>query len=257
MFKRFYVSISQPKLIGSFLKDKRLYVFIYILFLSLIVTIPVFIEHSVQKNFSPAVVKNIENTLYANEVEGTIINYQLVKEKPETFPINETPFYISFNEANKQLNLAFNFTNDALEFYIGPTLYKRYTYTELGIESLNFNMRSNVDRDILKGLLETVFLDIKPLYVTAMTFSSLLSDIYTYVILVLISVWLYSYNIPKLKMRYRFIMASYGLTIFAVSSLLANLYHLGFIRLIGVLLGLTFTRRAYMYLIQRKEEVSV
>ncbi|NMA05039.1 MAG: DUF1189 family protein, partial [Acholeplasmataceae bacterium] len=58
MFKRFYVSITQPTHINSFLRDKLPYVFLYILFLSTFASLPNIIKAAVKNNFDMPIIKN-------------------------------------------------------------------------------------------------------------------------------------------------------------------------------------------------------
>lgn len=256
MFKRFYVSIFQPKLTGSFLKDKLPYVFIYILFLSLIVNIPSIIESSFQKNFNPSIKRSLESTLYKSETTATIIDYQLTTDESLIYQADSGSYAITFNGSPTSLNISFNFKKDTLELYVGPTLVNTYTYRDLELESIEFNMKKSQDRITFDHLLSKVYLDVKPLFITGSILAFIFNEFVTYILLVLISVWSYSYFRPKLKMRYRFIMASYGFSVFFITVLLANLYDFQLLRVLGVILGFSFTRKAYIYLIQRKEEES-
>lgn len=257
MFKRFFSSISQPKQIGSFLRDKLPYVLIYILFLSFLASLPVIVEKSVQKNFDQSVTKGVENLLYLAETNAYIENYTFTADPMDVVMVEDGFYGVSFFQPAKRFSIVFNFMETHLEFYLGPTLLKAYSYQELEIESLNFNMRTNYDKEKLNQLLSVVYQDIKPLFLTSNIIALLFNDYFTYMILVLISVWSYSYFRPKLKMRYRFILATYGFTIYSISVLLGNLYDFQLLRIIGVFIGFSFTRRAYMQLLQRKDESSV
>ena len=68
-------------------------------------------------------------------------------------------------------------------------------------------MKSNQDKDTLALLLAKLYQDIKPLLLPSIILAAVLSEMSLYLILVLISVWSYSFFRPKLKVRYRFILA--------------------------------------------------
>lgn len=249
MFKRFYVSIIQPTQIGSFLRDKLPYVFLYILFLSIFAAMPAIITVSFKKNFDDFTIKNIENKLFLSETPKEIINYELNTLEEEAFATSDGLYVISFNKTSKAFKITFNFTKNNLELYFGPMLYKVYSYEDLNLENLNFNMKTNNDKDKLVLLFGSVYKDIKKVILPSFIIATIISEMMMYLILVLISVWSYSYFSPKLKMRYRFVLASYGFTIYLVSSLLAELYNFGLLRLIGAIAGFLFIRKAYLQLI--------
>ncbi len=256
MFKRFYVSITQPINIGSFLRDKLPYVFLYILFLSFFAALPSIITFGVKNNFDNLTIKNIENKLFLSETPKEIINYELNSTLEESFTTSDGLYMISFNKPNKATKITFNFTKNHLELYFGPMLYKVYSYEDLNLKNLNFNMKSNDDKNALVSLFGFVYKDIKPIILPSIIIASIVSEMGTYLILVLISVWSYSYFRPKMKMRYRFILASYGFTIYLISALLAGLYNFSVLRLIGAIIGFTFIRKAYLQLVIKRGQSS-
>ena len=256
MFKRFYVSITQPTHINSFLRDKLPYVFLYILFLSTFASLPNIIKAAVKNNFDMPIIKNIENTLFLIETNKEIINYELNNENEEAFFSNGGLYVISFNKSVNRFNITFNFTKNTLELYFGPVLYQVYSYEELNLENLNFNMKSNQDKDTLALLLAKLYQDIKPLLLPSIILAAVLSEMSLYLILVLISVWSYSFFRPKLKVRYRFILASYGFSIYLISSLIAELYDFNLFRLIGIIIAFTFVRKAYAEIINLRGKQS-
>ncbi len=256
MFKRFYVSITQPTNIGSFLKDKLPYVFLYILFLSIFASLPSIIRAGVKNNFLAPVIKNIENVLFLSETNKEIINYELNTLEEEIFSTNEGLYIISFNRPTSRFNINFNFTKNTLELYFGPVLYKVYSYEELNLENINFNMKSNHDKESLTLLLNYLYKDIKPMLLPSVIIAAILDEMSLYLILVLISVWSYSFINPKLKVRYRFILASYGFSIYLVSSLIAELYDFNLFRLIGAIMAFTFVRKAYIEILNLRGKQS-
>ncbi|MGI6359499.1 MAG: hypothetical protein ACOX02_00440 [Acholeplasmatales bacterium] len=135
-------------------------------------------------------------------------------------------------------------------------LYKVYSYNEINLENLNFNMKSNQDKETLRLVFTTIYKDIKKIIFPSVIIASIVSEILTYIILVLISVWSYSYFRPKLKMRYRFILASYGFSIYLVSSLLAELYNFSLLRIGGAIIGFIFIRQAYIHLVNQRGKQS-
>ncbi len=256
MFKRFYVSLTQPTQMSSFLRDKLPYVFLYILFLSFFAALPSIIKVGVKNNFDNPTLKNIENVLFLSETNKKIINYELNNVEEEAYVTNQGLYVISFNKPSAKFNFTFNFTKEYLELYIGPMLYKAYSYKELNVENINFNMKTNHDKDSLVLLFGNVYKDIKPILLTSNIFAAIIYEMGLYLVLVLLSMWSYSYFLPKLKARYRFILASYGFSIYLVSSLIAELYNFNLFRLIGAIIGFMFIRGAYVEIVNQRGKSS-
>ena len=80
MIKRLNMGLVAPREIGEFIHDKLRYVFLYILFLSLIVSLPIFVKTSLQNEMDSTLKNNLANTLYTENLANSIVDYQLIGE---------------------------------------------------------------------------------------------------------------------------------------------------------------------------------
>lgn len=249
MIKRLNAGLIAPKEIGQFIHDKLRYVFLYILFLSLIVSVPIFVKTSLQNEMDSTLKNNLANALYNENPANSIINYQLVGERNEGIFFQDGHF-VGFKATETVIGILFNFTQNSLDLYYGPVLVSSLTYQALGLDEINFNMRSSEDKTQLFEALDLSYQDYKDSYILGSVISTIISEFTLCLLLILIMTGLSAYNIPKLKFKYRFVLSCYAFTIYYFLTLIGILFGTEGLRLVGIVFAQVYMRKGYAQLIE-------
>ncbi|MDD4824253.1 MAG: hypothetical protein PHU13_03150 [Acholeplasmataceae bacterium] len=249
MIKRLNMGLVAPREIGEFIHDKLRYVFLYILFLSLIVSLPIFVKTSLQNEMDSTLKNNLANTLYTENLANSIVNYQLIGEGNDGIFFQDG-YFIGFKATETVLGILFNFTQNSLDLYYGPVLVSSLTYQELGLDEINFNMRSSEDKTQLFDALDLTYQDYKGSHLLGSVISSIINEFTLGLFLILIITGLSAYNIPKLKIKYRFVLSCYAFTIYYFLTLIGILFGTEILRLVGIVFAQVYMSKGYAELIQ-------
>lgn len=262
MFKRIKISLTEPKLIGQFIKDKKRVIWGYLLFLLLIITIPMLVKSFVKKEIDPLFKKELIKEFKNNDNdynEITISDYKLIFEEKRAQKAIDPFHAISFNSALSlddfsgslldQRLYHYNFSEDGIELYLGLNLIKKYSYQELELKDFNFNLPSKEDEDSIVSAFNAIYLENKVYFESLLVIGFYLSELFLLLFLILISTWIYKYQRPKLRARYRFNLTVYSYTIYLFFVLLGELFSIPFLKLLGILLAIIYLRMAYRQLI--------
>lgn len=249
MIKRLKAGLTEPKQLSQFVYDKLRYVFLYILFLSLVVSIPTFIKTNLQQGMDRQNKDNLINALYSKNPTNSIVDYKLIGDINDGIIFDDNQF-IGFKASETVIGILYNFTETTLDFYYGPVLVSSHSYTDLGLDSINFSMRSNEDKDKLSEALNIVHNDSKDYLIVVSTISAVMSELVLGLLLILIMTGMSSSNVPKLKMKYRFVLSSYAFTIYYILTFIGILYGLSFLRFIGIIVAQMFMSKGYGQLVQ-------
>lgn len=257
MFKRINISLTKPKLIGQFINDKKRAIIGYLLLLLLIVTIPVLIKSIVNDKMDLEFRLNFESEMISQKLDYQITDFQLSSKDSSGIisidalngvSLNET---ISLGSANNDLLSSkpyiFNFTEKDLEFYFGFILINKFSYQDLTLNDVDFGDKN--DLDIILKAIDQVYLNNKFRYEAVKVSSFYLSELVSVLFFILISVLIYGMQRPKLKAQYRFSLAVYSFTIFLFSSLLAQLFGINGLKIIGLIWALINLMNSYKHLI--------
>lgn len=259
MFKRIYDNLFKPSEIGKYLKDKVGYVILYILFLSIVVNIPLFIELGTTEKTEDAFKLSITNAVISEKLESKIEDYQYIGESVKPFVANNY-IYIGFNSSATNLyGITFMFDNEELNIYVGGQIVDAYSYSDLKLENINFSLKDNTDKEKLQEAIGIVYNNYKTYIIVSTTIGLVIQAFLLTLLLILLFSWLYSYFIPKLFFKYRFIIISYAATIYLFTILLDNLIGFKFASYIGIILMGMNARKAIiktiaLTLFEKKEE---
>ncbi len=258
MFKRINISLTQPKLIGQFLNDKKRAIIGYLLLLLVIVTIPAFIKSAVNEKMDYDFKTNFESEIISSELDYKIINFELSNLNNSKIINIDSQNAIAFNETIILNNLTnadllnvkpyiFNFTEKDIEFYFGYSLVDKFSYEELELNNVDFTVKKDIE--VILNAIDQVYLNNKFIYESIKVVAFYISEFISVLFFILISMLIYGFQRPKLKAKHRFTLASYSFTIYLLSSLLAQLFDMSFIKLIGLIWALFNLSSSYKHLI--------
>lgn len=245
MFKRINTGLFNPTEIKNFIKDKIWYVLLYILFLSILASIPVFIELAVVKDVDPRLQNSVVTKIQSKKLEGNIEDYKYVGEEIPLVNFNEQFFIGALTNDYQRLGFVFLFNEDKLNVYAGGVLYKEYTYEELKLETFDFQLDKKADRNSLGEAINIIFKDNKALYNTSLSFIAVGNSFVSGLFLILMLTLLTAFSMPKIVYRYRFIMASYASTAYFLAHLLERLFAIDSLNIIGVVFAIIAVRKAH------------
>lgn len=257
MLKRINISLTQPKLIGQFLNDKKRAIIGYLLLLLVIVTLPTLIKSVVSEKMDQEFKSNFESEMIRLDLDYQITNYQLSNLGTTGIIAVDSLNGVAFNEVinlNTISNIEiinakayiFNFTEKEIEFYFGFSLVNKFTYEELALNDVEFTNKSDIST-ILTAL-DQVYLKNKSKYESIKVISFYIAELITVLFFIILSVLIYGLQRPKLKAKYRFVLTTYSFTIFLLGSLLAQLFDFSPLKLIALVWALINLANSYKHL---------
>lgn len=259
MFKRIYSNLFYPSEAGKYLKDKVGYVILYILFLSLLAHIPTIIQASYTDLNEENLIETFLLGIASEKITSEIIEYEYTGDSIEPFAVDKYVF-LGFNSDNiNSLGFTFIFKDETLDVYVGNNEIKNYSYLELNLDNVNFNLKDSADTEKIEKAFSIIYKDFKTYIVIGESIGAILIQAMFAILLILLFVGLYSFQEPKLLLKYRFILVGYSSTVYFFTLLLDNLFGLTIFSLIGIfIMGFNF-RKAFIktmeaILIQGKEE---
>ena len=217
-----------------------------------------FVKKEIDPLFKKELIKEFKNN--DNDYnEITISDYKLIFEEKRAQKAIDPFHAISFNSALSlddfsgslldQRLYHYNFSEDGIELYLGLNLIKKYSYQELELKDFNFNLPSKEDEDSIVSAFNAIYLENKVYIESLLVIGFYLSELFLLLFLILISTWIYKYQRPKLRSRYRFNLTVYSYTIYLFFVLLGELFSIPFLKLLGILLTIIYLRMAYRQLI--------
>jgi|SRR5690554_1631870 len=259
MFKRIYTNLFTPSEIGKYLKDKVGYVILYILFLSLLATIPIIIQLSYTDIREDSFNKSIISSVSAKGLDAQIIDYKYTGSTIEPFAVSNYMFLGANSNNPNAMGITFMFNDENLNVYTAGQIISSYSYEALNLEALNLNLKDSLDKDKMEHAFSIVYKDYKPYIIVGESIGTVITQTILVLILILLFTGLYSFQIPKLLLKYRFVLISYASTVYFFTVLLDNLFGLEFISLIGIFIMSFNIRKAFVKtiaisLMQRKEQ---
>ncbi len=249
MFNRIKTSLLNPSAIGQFIKDKVGYVFLYILFLSLCVSLPSIIKTSLADEMDVSVKESIIEYLYVNKIDGEIKNGALTALSLEPQKVI-TNIYVGVNssEVNKQ-GIIFLFQDLVLEIHYSTFFIASYSYSELGLNDLSLKMVYQTDKVKLGAAFDKIYFDYQPAIVAFSIVYTFIFNVVSGLIVILLLTLFYQFVQPKLHFKHRFVLATYSSFIYYLMLLFSVLFQFSSLRIIGLLLAVIFMNKAFKRLV--------
>lgn len=234
MLKRIHISVFQPSKIAFFLKDKLGYVFLYMALLAFIAALPIMIQSFVLSPFTPSVEHELVGLFIQKAPDCIISDSKLTCTTTEGFTYNELK--IEFSQPSDTFETQFVFETEGLGLYVNRIRYEFISYEELGMQNMNLNLSNPSDVTTFKLALMTLDENYRYIYATAFSVGMFLSNLILYFAFAGIMALSYGMRMQKLNYRYRFIMAAYATTGYFIVALIAELYGLDILLLLGMIL---------------------
>jgi hypothetical protein len=234
MLKRINISVFQPSKIAFFLKDKMGYVFLYMALLAFLATLPMAIQLFVVSPITADAKQEITGAFIQQAIPCAIVDGTLECQNPE--PMTIGGIEIQFLATPEPLKVQFIFEANQIALYSAGVVVDSITYTELGFENIHLALQTQQDVDIFKVGLVRFGDNFQSLYASTLSTYIFIANFILYMLLAGIMAFSYGFRMEKLTYRYRFIMATYSTTSYFILALVAELYGLGFILFLGMIL---------------------
>ncbi len=257
MFRRIKASLASPSQISSFRKDNIGLVLLYIICLCFLVSIPTLIK-SVKRNGIPEQTKlEIRSFLVENRnnlPKGTIENNTLtITEQKEGFYLGDvmaiefpTDDIEPIQFASQNIYYVLRINDHNVELYFLGNKIKTATYTELGLDGFDLAFVDIADYktrtlefERIEHAMDSVFNDIKPMWVTINVVAVFVKTVFITLILDLVFAFL-SLGIRGLTFKEIYVIILYSFVVEIIGRLFDELYGLDFCAYIGVILGIIY-----------------
>lgn len=256
MLKRLNISIFKPSKIAFFLKDKLGYITLYIAFLSLLASMPMILRIGFSNSAPKDIKDELTSTLIQKNNNCVIVDAKLDPNcTGEAF--NYLAFRIGFNDNSENALYQVVFEEESLSFYLDQTNVRTYTYQTLKLDNLSLNLATSNDQKAFKNAIDIIYMDIKPLALVYGGLMMFMANMILYFILGHIMAFFYGLRPQKLRYRYRFIMATYALTSYFVLVLIGELYGLGLVSYLALILPYIYMGIAFRGLLKMSKIVIV
>ncbi|MCU0104487.1 DUF1189 domain-containing protein [Acholeplasma vituli] len=253
MLKRIQISVFQPSKIAFFLKDKMGYVFLYMALLAFIASLPIIIKSYVLSPFTPEVEQELIGLFIQKAPDCAITNGEMTCVTTDGFTYKD--MRIHFNEPYDTFETQLVFEKTGLGFYANRTQIESLTYLELGMENFDFDLTETKDIETFKTALVKLDANYRSFYATGFSLGIFISNFVLYLAIAGIMALSYGVRLQKLNYRYRFIMAAYASTVYFIIALIAELYGLGILMLVGMILPFVMMAMAFNGLIRMSKVV--
>lgn len=253
MLKRINISVFQPSKIAFFLKDKLGYVFLYMALLAFLASLPTIVKQYAVSPLTFQSQQNILGVFIQKDINCSITNAQMACTEPIGFEIDG--ILIKFNESPDDFRFQVIFDHEKVSLFSGQSLIKSVSYSELGIVNLDFKLSTEADILQFSSALEIFVDEFQVYYATAMSIAIFISNFLLYISIAGIMALSFGFRLEKLIYRYRFIMATYSTTSYFVLALVAELYGIGIILFLGMILPFITMTIAFNGLLQMSKIV--
>lgn len=255
MLKRINVSIFQPSKIAFFLKDKLSYIFLYIALLSLMASFPMILSLSLSNQMPKTIKDELTSAFIRADISCQITNGVLEPCATESFTYQTIQFKTNSEPAQQVYQIIFE--RESLTFYYDTLALKTYRYDDLNLTNINLNMASEADQAVFSEATDLFYNDLKPYFVISGSTFIVGANIILYVALALIMAFFYGLRPEKLKFKFRFMMATYALTSYFVLVLIGELYGLGLLSYVALIMPYIYMGIAFRGLLRMSKIVVV
>ena len=255
MLKRINVSIFQPSKIAFFLKDKLSYIFLYIALLSLMASFPMILSLSLSNQMPKTIKDELTSAFIRADISCQITNGVLEPCATESFTYQTIVFKTNSEPAQQVYQIIFE--REGLTFYYDTLALKTYRYDDLNMTNINLNMASEADQAVFSEATDLFYNDLKPYFVISGSTFIVGANIILYVALALIMAFFYGLRPEKLKFKFRFMMATYALTSYFVLVLIGELYGLGLLSYVALIMPYIYMGIAFRGLLRMSKIVVV
>ncbi len=255
MLKRINVSIFQPSKIAFFLKDKLSYIFLYIALLSLMASFPMILSLSLSNQMPKTIKDELTSAFIRADISCQITNGVLEPCATESFTYQTIVFKTNSEPAQQVYQIIFE--RESLTFYYDTLALKTYRYDDLNMTNINLNMASEADQAVFSEATDLFYNDLKPYFVISGSTFIVGANIILYVSLALIMAFFYGLRPEKLKFKFRFMMATYALTSYFVLVLIGELYGLGLLSYVALIMPYIYMGIAFRGLLRMSKIVVV
>lgn len=255
MLKRINVSIFQPSKIAFFLKDKLSYIFLYIALLSLMASFPMILSLSLSNQMPKTIKDELTSAFIRADISCQITNGVLEPCATESFTYQTIVFKTNSEPAQQVYQIIFE--RESLTFYYDTLALKTYRYDDLNMTNINLNMASEADQAVFSEATDLFYNDLKPYFVISGSTFIVGANIILYVSLAFIMAFFYGLRPEKLKFKFRFMMATYALTSYFVLVLIGELYGLGLLSYIALIMPYIYMGIAFRGLLRMSKIVVV
>ena len=257
MFRRLKASLANPSSIPLYRKDNIFLVLLYILALCFIATLPTLVDTIRSKEVSEETKFTIREVLVENRNEflnGKIENNTLTVDAKQTnlifegavailFPADDTdPVLFAQNGTYYVVKLN---DHDISVFFLGNKI-KTYSYTELGLDGLDFNFIKEVDYkarvlefEVVEKAYDKIVNDIKPFWGTINVVSEFFKIFIIAIIFDLICAFL-ARGIKGLSFKEGFVIIMYAFAMESVGQIIDALYGFAIFSFIGSFIGIIY-----------------
>lgn len=257
MFRRIKASLANPSSISLYRLDNVFLALLYILSLCVIATIPTIISTVKTKGISEDTKYRIREVLVEERNEfydGEINDNTLTVDSKQTNLIFEGNCAILFpNDDTDPVLFAQNGTyyvikleDHGINVYFVGNKVKSYTYTELGLDGLNFNFLKETDYktrvlefERVEKACDTIVNDLKPYWGTFDVLSTFFRIAFIALIFDLLCALL-ARGTRNLYFKECFVMAIYAFALETIGQILDSLYGFDIFGYIGCFIGIIY-----------------
>lgn len=250
-FRKMYICLFEPRMIGVFLGEKLYKSFLQLLLLTLIAISPLIVQTSLKNEISNASFDAIETQLMVNikNTDLTIKNNTFSGSDGVAFFIEEAIIFL--NPTNKSLKLNFDeemyhiieFFSEGLKVtYFGNIVFSK-TYDELGVEAIDFYKISRADYlelDKFINLVNIAFKEFKVIWTLENILFNFIFVYFNVILTALLLALIIRMVNPIIAFKYRLKGALDVQVISLLSILLTMLFDAEFIRYIGVIASVIY-----------------
>lgn len=250
MIRRLNVSLFKAEEIGKYLKDKVGYVILYILFLSLIVTIPKIIQLSVNNSLDSTTINRAVGAIQSSDIDGKIVDYKYVGKSFSPISLGGQYYFGVKSKDTNKAGFVFMLEEEQIDIYAAGQKTDSLSLKHLELENLDFKLSQKVDRDNLGNTFNSIYLEYKTINVVMNSITEFFAQFILAIFLIFLVVAINSFMQPKMIFKYRFILTSYASTVYFLTVLLDQLFGVTFISFIGIIMMSINLRKAYTRLLK-------
>lgn len=250
MLRRFQLSLSNPKAVVFFMKDRMSKVIGYGLLLPMLLLIPMLLQRSIDPSMDidryqlmyEDMSKNfrLENTQI---IDGVLITSDQAKAAFEYYTI-----YLGTQEVSPMtINIVFE--TNGLVLYMGDIEQEMMSYESLNLSNFDFSQPSTIDFHQLSGAVKTIIdrypltfvIDLTMIYFIGVT------DYFIIGLLLTMMMFIFPIQIP-IPFSYRYKISLYLMTVYIMTQLILSLFKLTDFAFISILVVYIYHVIAYRFM---------
>lgn len=257
---KLHICLAEPRKLGFFMGEKKWKSLLQLLLVLIVALVPYLIRISVNDEISSSSKTYIETILMTEQIDSqiAIVDGKLVGDESISIAIEEGVIFINpldqklENDDYKYLPV-FELREEGVRISLSNKVIKELTYFELGYLNIDFNkiFKSNyIEFNILVSLVNDVYNQSKA-YMNAINFVSTVVINYVTLIFTASIIALFGGVINKLvAYKFRFKGALDAQFISIIFILLANLFNIAYIELIGIFFSIFYFMRGLMAIVR-------